>query len=86
MTLIDGKTDQPIGEIKLDYAPCKIAVDVPRGRAYVANSLVSTVSVVDLDRQEVVETLAVERARWAWGWGAGATAFTRPTGGRGGSA
>ena len=62
MTVIDGKTNAPIGEIKLDYAPCKIAVDAARGRAYIANSLVSTVAVVDLDRQELVETLTVERA------------------------
>jgi YVTN family beta-propeller protein len=69
MTLIDGQTNEAIGEIKLDYAPCKIAVDAPRGRAYVANSLVSTVAVVDLDRQEVVDTIAVERAPVGMGLG-----------------
>jgi YVTN family beta-propeller protein len=46
-------------------------VDAPRGRAYIANSLVSTVAVVDLDRQEVVDTLTVERAPVGMGLGRG---------------
>jgi YVTN family beta-propeller protein len=62
ITLIDGKTNEVTGEIKVDYAPCKIAMDVPRARAYVANSLVSTVSVIDLDKQKVLATIPVERA------------------------
>ena len=41
----------------------------PRGRAYIANSLVSTVAVVDLDQQEVVDTLTVERAPVGMGLG-----------------
>jgi YVTN family beta-propeller protein len=62
ITVIDGKTDQAIGQIQVDYAPCKIVIDSPRARAYVANSLVSTVSVVDLNKQKVVATIPVERA------------------------
>jgi YVTN family beta-propeller protein len=62
VTVFDPVSLAPLGRIALRECPCKVVVNRPAGRLYVAGALHGHLTRVSLESGEVLDELPVERA------------------------